>query len=180
MPSLFRFRTVALGLALVAAQGCKDSARDANRAADRVVDKEHDLNKAPADRRLEDVADSEVRKKRLELFDAAADFEAKRNIRIAALRSEHAVIASQPMLISTMVESFPLTDRGRADVNEKLTIFQLRLDESGNLIQGLNATNARTWKERNDAASEAMNRLEDARKDAWKALEDAPRTDRSS
>ncbi|MDB4958689.1 MAG: hypothetical protein JWO36_6258 [Myxococcales bacterium] len=183
MSHLFRFRNLALALGIVAGQGCNNAARDADKAADRVIDKQKDLTRkddrdlAIADKKSSTSGDSAASQ---ELADATAAFDARRRIRVTTLRTQHAVIATQPMLISTMVEAFPLTDRGRADVNEKLTIFQMRLDETGNLIQGLQAASPQDFKDRNDAASDAMNRLDDARKDAWKALEDAPRTDRSS
>ena len=79
-----------------------------------------------------------------------------------------------------MVETFPLTDEGRSDVNQKLVILLMRLDESGNVLESLKTASIRDFKDRDEAVTEAMARLEQARKDAWTALEDAPRTDRSS
>lgn len=178
-------RNVAVALALVAAQGCKpDSRKQADKAADRVVDKQQALGDERdrlADKKLDEVKQSKhVVEKSGDLADATATFEARRDVRIAALRAMHQVIATQPELISNLAQSLDLTDKGRADVNEKLQVFQMRLDETGNLIQSMKQVDAQEFKDRNDATADAMNRLEDARKDAWKALDDAPRTDRAS
>jgi hypothetical protein len=65
-------------------------------------------------------------------------------------------------------------------VKEKLDVLQLRLDETKNMIEGLRHVDAGHWKDRDDKVENAMQSLDDARKDAWKAVEDAPRVDRSS
>jgi hypothetical protein len=113
-----------------------------------------------------------------ELATAEAKSEERKRVRVETLRAEHAIIASQSTLISVMAQSFPLTDQGRAEINEQLTRFQMRLDVAKNLIESLAAADAGVWKERHDAVRDAMSKLEETRADAWKALEDAPKVDR--
>lgn len=185
MKNLFRFRNILVAVGLIASQGCKsETARKADKAADRVLDKQADLRdeeKDVADKKVDEVEESkDVAKEASELAEAQSDFETRRAIRMNELRATHAVIASQPLLINTMAENFGLTDKGRTDVIDKLTVFQMRLDEAGNMIEGLQSATAADWKDRNDKASEAMERLDDARKDAWDTLEDADRLDNAS
>lgn len=180
-------RNVALALALVAGAGaCKqnDTKHDVDKAADKVNDKTDDLRderKDLADKKVDEVEKSkDVVKKAGEAGNANADFEAKRDIRVRTLRAQLAVIATQPKVISTLAANFPITDAGRSDVNEKLTKFQMRLDEASNLVQGLQTVDASTFKDRDDAINDAMDKLDDARKDAWKALKDAPKAENPS
>ncbi len=56
----------------------------------------------------------------------------------------------------------------------------MRLDETANQIQALASAPATEIATRDDDLTKAMDRLEDARKAAWKAIRDAPRTDRTS
>jgi hypothetical protein len=172
MKNMLQSFVVALGV--VAASGCQP---EANKAADRVIDRERAL-----DKEIRDPAAGleSLDKRQRELDRATAELIHSRAIRAATLRAQHAVIATQPALINTMVETFPLTEKGRTMVGEKLVILRMRLDETAHLIERLAKAEAVELEVRNDAVTDAMNRLEDARKDAWKALGDAPRTDRSS
>ena len=86
-----------------------------------------------------------------------------------ALEAELSVIATQPVIISTMARVFPLTEAGRARVTEKLEALQMRYDEAKNLVEA-----------GDPQARAAMQKLDDARKEAWDALDKAPRVDRSS
>jgi hypothetical protein len=141
--------------ALALAAGCKnDDKRDADRAADKLA------------------------KKTGEHRDARYDFEAKRAERVTKLRAVEHVIAVQPQMITTLSNVFPVVER--ADLDDKLATFRLRVDDADKLIQGLQAAAPGDFKDRDDAASKAMDRLDDARKDAWKALKDAKRDERSS
>jgi hypothetical protein len=79
------------------------------------------------------------------------------------------VIATQPVIISTMAAAFPLTEAGRAQVTEKLQALQMRFDEAKNLVES-----------GDPQAADAVKRLDAARKEAWDALDKAPRVDRSS
>ena len=165
---------IRLALAIVIAfAGCKpETARKADRAADDVREQRKELSAA-----AESEQPAKVVVEVEELSEAERLFTERKRIRIAALRGEHSVISTQAMLISTLAEYFPLTDAGRADINNKLTAFHRRLDEARNQIEGLGRTGADVWTQRDDAVREAMNALETARKDAWRALEDAPRID---
>jgi hypothetical protein len=79
-----------------------------------------------------------------------------------------------------IAQALPLTEAGRTGIDEKLQIFQMRLDETINLIGRLDRATAEQYAEADDEVSAAMKRLEEARLAAWKALDDAPRNDRSS
>jgi len=163
MTNQHRLGTLAIAFGLVASQGCKSQEANADRDADRVIEDQPNADKKSGD-----------------LATATDVFERSRDLSIQKLNGQRAVIASQPNLINTIAQSLPLTDAGRMVVNERVMLLQTRLDEAGNLISGLQTSTASDWKRRDDAVSDAMSRVEDARKDAWKALDDAPRTDRSS
>ena len=165
---------VCLAIAVVFA-GCKpETARKAERAAKDVVEQRQDLKEAAKSDPTKAAAESR------ELSQAAQLFIERKRIRIAALRGEHSVIATQRNLIATMSEYFPLTDAGRAEINNKLSQFQMRLDEASNHIEGLDGTAADHWVERDDAVREMMEKLDAARKAAWRALQDAPRVHRTA
>lgn len=201
MRMLVRFRDLAIAAALLAAPtACtnNDPGREADRAADRLNSKAEDLQDESKDlaekarSRSTAPADAKATVKKLarettDVGDRANDvaratdaFERTRRTRVETLRAAHAVIASQSPLIATLAQAFPLVEGDRGKVAEKLQIFQMRIDEAGNAIQTLQATDAATWKDRDDEASRAMSRLDEARTDAWDALADAKRLDRTS
>jgi hypothetical protein len=131
----------------------------------------------------DDIADEakDVGKNARQLADASNEFKYRKMVRIQTLRAVHAVEASQPMLINAFAQGFPLVEKDRGEVNEKLVIFQMRLDEAGNAIQSLELVEAKDWEDRNDAVSKALERVEDAREDVWEELKDADRVgDRTS
>jgi hypothetical protein len=155
---------------VIAFAGCKpETARQAGRAAEDVLEQRSDLKQAAQ------VGSDKVAVEAKELSAAAQRFTEKKRIRIAALRGEHSVIATQVRLISTLTEHSRLTDAGRADINNKLSAFQTRLDEANNHIEGLSGAGADVWEQRDDAVRDVMKALESARKAAWRALDDAPR-----
>jgi hypothetical protein len=170
---------IALGLVVAACRG--DSASRADRAAGKVVDKTSDLQDLQQ-RRLQNAAGDikEVAKRARDVTEAHADFAESRLTRLDVLRVQHQIIASLPPLLGGLASIAPLTETGRADVNEKLQVLQMRLDETGNQIQELSQTDADGFRAKDDAVSGAMKRLEEARDAAFKALDDAPRVDRSS
>lgn len=110
----------------------------------------------------------------------SADFAARRQSRFRALDAQLQVIATQPMLINTMANVLPLTEAGRAHVTAKLQVLQMRFDEAKNQVALVRACSAERCKDADDKAADALKKLDDARKDAWDALDKAPRTDRSS
>ncbi len=124
---------------------------------------------------LKDIAAEarDVGKNARELDNANNEFKYQRMVRVGTLRSVHAVAASQPMLIHAIATSYPFIDKDRAEVSERLVIFQMRLDEAGNAIQSLELVEASDWETRNDAATHALERVEDARDEVWKAVDDA-------
>jgi len=194
MTNLVRFRSFLAAAALVAAStACTEKSetrREADRAArtvnDRVEDlkeESRDLTETAKDRAddvdVEDIADEakDVGKRARQLEDANNEFKYRKMVRIGTLRAVHAVAASQPMLINAFTEAFPLEANDRGQVQEKLVIFQMRLDEAGNVIQSLELVEANDWETRDDAATKALERVEAARDDAWEALAEADRTD---
>ncbi|MEO7094876.1 MAG: hypothetical protein ABI175_16575 [Polyangiales bacterium] len=171
------------------AQDTADRTSDAVRRSERQAS---DVNENIRDRRetvaekardnARDVADEakDVGKGARKLADAEHDFKYAKMVRVQTLRAVHAVIASQPMLINSFSSSLPIVEGDRAMINEKMQIMQMRLDEAGNAIETLNGVEASSWEQRHDDVNKAMNRLDDAREDAWKALDDAKRLDRTS
>jgi len=125
---------------------------------------------------------NEIKEESKEVASAAQDvataegnFDVRRHYRVSQLRLSHNVVASQPMLINAITAATPLTDKARGDVAEKMQVFQMRIDEAGNAIESLEATDEKSFEDRNDTAAKAMGRLEDAREDAWEALNDGDR-----
>ena len=103
---------------------------------------------------------------------ASNEFDEARLNRVNQLRATHQVIAAQPQMLNVFAGITPLTDRARADLSEKMQIFQMRIDEAGNAIEALQGVDERNFEERNDTAAKAMERLEEAGDDAWEALND--------
>jgi len=122
-----------------------------------------------------DIADEarDVGKNARELEDANNEFKYRRMVRVGTLRAVHAVAASQPMMVHAIATSYPFVDKDRAGISEKLTIFQMRLDEAGNAIQSLELVEADDWETRSNAATKALDRVEDARDAVWQAVDDA-------
>ncbi len=173
-----RVSRLVLLLSLFASSACKpESARRADKAAEQVTEAREELTREHVELGTEGANDLVARTG--ELAAATRTFEQRKKLRIEIVRTEHEVIATQPMLIGAMATNFPLTDVGRADVNEKLTTFHSRLEEAANTIQGLQSSDAATWIERNEDVIEAMKRLENARAAAWEALDDAPKAQRT-
>lgn len=137
------------------------------------------LDERAANDGVEDVTEEaqDVTEEATDLAKAASDFEQRRQLRVQELRAVHAVIASQPQLINLLAGPTPLTDRARADVSEKMQVLQMRLDEAGNAIQALQGVTAEEFEDRNDETAKAIERLQDAREDAWNALRDGDRID---
>jgi DNA repair exonuclease SbcCD ATPase subunit len=118
-----------------------------------------------------------------ELGQASQEFQARKRARIDSLRAIHGVAASQPMLINTIMGNAALSTEDRTELTQKLQTFQMRLDEASNEIQSLEAVDAAGWEDRNGQVSKVMDRLEEARKDAWEELEGVEfigETDRTS
>ena len=174
--------TRAIALALLAVVACKpESARRSDRAAKDLVEEREELVKA-----ARELPDGDVVKGTKAVLEEAGDlaraadrFERQKSRRLAALQLSHDLAASQTGLISVLARDMPITDAARGEINGKLTRLQMRLDEATNLIEGLMRVQLDGWEARNTDVTDAMKRLEDARKDAWDALEDAPKTDRS-
>lgn len=158
----------AIGL-IAAPTACKsDSRSKADKAADRVADQnKRDLDKMSSPDYQPNVAKEQANQ---------AEFTVRRDMRMQILKISHDIVQTQPEMITTLASSLPLTDAGAADVNDKVRVLEMRLDDSNNAIQRLNTAGADDFKKVDDDATKAMDRLEDARKDAWTALKDAPRT----
>jgi len=173
---------VAAALAVVPLTACKDEARkDADKAAENVQDQREDLHEAQAKVHASDIEQNskDVAEQARDLKTAEVDFTVQRGNRAASLRAVHRVVASQPMLINTLAGVTALTDNSRSDLAEKMQILQMRVYEAGNTIEALQSAEADGFEDRNDAAAKAMDRLEDAREDAWEALNDGDRIEAS-
>jgi hypothetical protein len=166
MSKLLQF-VAAIGLVATPA-ACKSESRSkADKAADRVADQ----NKRDMDKMSPDYQPNVVKEQAND-----AEFAVRRDMRMQILKIQHDIVQTQPEVISTLATSLALTDAGSADVNDKVRVLEMRLDDASNAIQRLGSASADEFKKVDDDATTAMDRLEDARKDAWKALKDAPRT----
>jgi hypothetical protein len=172
----------ALCAATATGAGCKpDAAKRADRAAHHLVNQDEHLRTAQTQLDEGESADRvKVAEHEDDVSRAADEFAVRRNTRIERLRGEHAGIATQSGILQTLVDALPLSDEGRSQASERLTVFQMRLDDTAHAIEALQTVPASEFTDRDDAISKAMSRLEDARKAAWKALTDAPRIDQTS
>jgi hypothetical protein len=157
----------AIGLVAAPAACKSDSRSKADKAADRVADQ----NKRDTKETSPDYQPNVVKEQAND-----AEFSVRRDMRMQILKITTDIVQTQPQMISTLASSLALTDAGNADVNDKVRVLEMRLDDANNAIQRLGSTPADDFKKADDDATKAMDRLEDARKDAWKALKDAPRT----
>ena len=105
-----------------------------------------------------------------------AAHEARHDLRALSLRGKVEVAASQPYLIRTLADALPLSAAGRAQVHEQLQVLQMRIDEARDAVRALDGAPEAELAQR----EAAVDRLDAARADAWSALNDAPRTQRSS
>lgn len=152
---------------------------------DETVDESHEVAQAARENREDlrekaanaagDVSDemTDVADQAADVKHAQYDFGYARLTRVGTLRGIHAVAEAQPQLINAFAHDVDLTLRDRDLLNEKLQVFQMRLDEAGNQIEALAKVPAETWEQRHADVNKAMDRLEDAREDAWDALHDA-------
>jgi chromosome segregation ATPase len=172
LTKFYKFAVAATLLAAPATACKSDHGRDADKAADKVkktVDEVKDQEK-DVTKEQKDVTD-----KQADVAKAQTDFEKQKAIRINDLETSYSTIAAEPKSLTATSATTPLTDRAKADLNEKLKVLQLRLDEARNSIDQLKGSTATDWNDRDDRASDAMKRLEDARDDAKKALDKGER-----
>jgi hypothetical protein len=155
--------------------------RDLAKARANDSDLKRKINEAEVKHDTKDVVDEtkDLSKEAVDVAKAKQTFDYRRQERVNQLHALHAVIASQPMLINAISPLTPLTDKARNDLSEKMQVFQMRLDEAGNLIQQLQVVHEDNFENRDDATNKAMDRLKDARSDAWKALNDGDRIEPS-
>jgi chromosome segregation ATPase len=179
------------------AKDVRESAQnDRNDLADKIQDNRNDLKKD-----LKDVANNmadrakktgtkakdnvddvngemkDVTKEVASLDEAQNEFAYQRNIRIETLRAVHGIDAGQANFINVLNTNAGFDDASRANISAKLNVFTQRLDSAATLIQGLEGVDAAAWVDREKAAADAMNRMEDARVDAWDAVKDGKRID---
>jgi hypothetical protein len=162
-------------------EAIKDRRENAKDYAKSDTDLSRKYNEEQLEHNANEIKDEsrDVAKQVRDLKTAEADFAVRRGNRAAQLRVVHGIVASQPMLINTLSGVTALTDKARADLSEKMQVFQMRIDEAGNAIEALQSADANGFETRNDAAAKAMDRLEDARDDAWDALNDGDRINAS-
>ncbi len=165
--------SIILGVALISTAACKPAnQRRADRAADRAVHAMDNFDQANTP--------SSIVAKSFDIVSAVEQFELRRNARVDALSAQRSVIATQPELISTLADAAPLTTAGREAVDAKIQTLDLRLDDMANQLNELRSAGPDDWRMSDDATTAAMKQLDDARADAWQALQNAPRLDRQS
>ena len=119
----------------------------------------------------------DVTKELASLDEAQNEFAVQRHIRVETLRVVHGIEASQAGVISVVSTSAGFDAGSRAAISEKLGVFSQRLDTAATLIQGLEGVDAKSWIDRERAAADAMNGMEDARSSTWDAVKNAKRID---
>jgi chromosome segregation ATPase len=163
-----------LVLALGLAAGCHKGDRASDKAADEVVAKQKDLDKSVEDntKKLDDTRD-----KAAALHDATTAFNDRKEIRLIGLHAEAGVITPQGDMISSLAAQLPLTQDARKNLDDKVATLEARMGDANAKIGDLQTATPDQWKDRDNAAAEAMKNLESARDDAWKAFKNAKRTD---
>lgn len=130
------------------------TAKEAGEAVREVAEESKDLNEIAA-----------------QVAPAAAEFESQRASRVDTLRAVHSVSIAQPVMINTLAATVPHTQSEEARIVERLSVLEVRIEETGKLIEQLEYVDAKNWEARNEAIGDAMSRLETARKDAWDTLD---------
>lgn len=167
---------------LITLLACKtEAAREAERAAQRVqartIDLAHERQELAAQAResaasirdeLADVASTTA-----EVQQALAEFERKRAARVSNLEGQLGVQAKLPDLIHAMARSVRLTANERVELDEKLQVLRVRIEEARQILDQLPMTPAASWTSRDDEITRALQRIEDAREDAVEIVEDA-------
>lgn len=102
---------------------------------------------------------------------AQADFEQLRALRVASLRAEHSVAATQPVLVEVIANARPLPPVVHARLAETLAIFRQRLAHARVLIEQLATTSADDWEQRDDEVGRVMAEVFIARDASWQALD---------
>jgi len=163
-------RLAILVLAVGTLAGCDRHARPSDQSADEVVAKQKDVNADTAT----------THRKAAELDHAAAAFNLRREVRLMGLHSEYSMIAPQANMIESLSAQLPFTDDARKDIDAKVDTLQQRAGEAQTKITELDGATPAEWRDRDDAADQAMKKLESARDDAWKAFHDAKRSEHRS
>jgi hypothetical protein len=164
--------------AAVGAVACRSETADKAHKAAAVVEKErNDLAEAREDLRegidktdkgAQDVVD-EVG----DLAKAAADFVLKRGSHYRTVQAQLAVAEIDTAVLGSLAAAPNISASDRVVVDEKMAVLRLRVAETGRTISALeNASSDEFPKLEQDAAT-AMKRLDDARDEAWGAIEDA-------
>jgi hypothetical protein len=159
----------------------EDSRENAKDYANSDTDVTRKMNEDQLKHNAKEIGDEskDVQAKASDVRVASYEFDMRRRERVAALRVQHGVIASQVPLITTMAGVTPLTDKARADLAEKMQTFTTKLNEAGNAIEALQVTDENNFKDRDETAAKAMDSLKDSRGDAWEALNDGDRVESS-
>ena len=186
-------------VASLTAIGCQDKLADkAEDAADRVAKRAAHLRherrelaaevaKRANDRaagkdplaRVDDIADEvkDVAREAGRYAEAEQDFIHLRALRIASLRAEHSVAASQPLLIQAIAGVKALRPERQQRLDDNMKIFRQRLAETRKMIEQLQFASAADWEHRDDEVGRAMAGLYLARDASWQALDEHPRDD---
>lgn len=162
-------------IGLGAVPACKSTTRhNADRAAERALDKSDKLG-ARVEKQVSAIQDEtdETIKKAADTASASATFEARRGERVRELRMVRDVIGSQPTIMTQLASHLAVTETGRADVDDKIRVLQMRMDESGNVLTELATVSVDGFKAKDDQAADVIERLDDARKQAWNAIDKA-------
>lgn len=112
-----------------------------------------------------------------ELAAAEQDFQNLRVLRISALRAEHSVAASQPLLIHVIAIEKPLPPVLRKRLDENLVIFRSRLAQTRAAIEKLQHVDAADWERRDDEVGRAMAGMFIARDASWQIIDDTAERD---
>ena len=150
---MLKLSTIALVAGLLAASACNSNktGREAERAAELVNDKTKEVKEEAKD--LTDTAIDDKRDKAADVAEdtqdmtkavkdhdeALGEFAYHKTLRIQTLRAVHAISASQANVMATLNAAFPFIDEDRTRVNEKLTLFKSRIDDSARLVHCLEA-----------------------------------------
>lgn len=173
--------SLVLGAALLA--GCaKDRATE--QAVDQVTSKQAKLDqeKDKLERsRVELLGHiSQVAKAASDLEATRGKFEAGRDERTAVLGARAAVMSTEAMVIGVLAQAVPLTRAGQVQLTGRVQVLNVKLAQAAHAIEALGRSDAMHYDELQDAASGALDQAQDARRDAWHALDTAPRQRASS
>jgi hypothetical protein len=102
-------------------------------------------------------------------------FDRRRNLHLERVHAKLAFDEVQQTMLSGLADILPLTDTGRTDVDTKLDTLASKLDQASLAVDQLDESSDRDYAAADQTVRQALEGVETARAQAWRAIGDARR-----